>query len=49
VPSPDEAESRERVTAYVVEALGADVAAELQAAGADLELDELLEAVASRA
>jgi len=48
VPSPDEAESRERVAAYALEALGEVRIAELQAAGAALDLDELLEGVASR-
>ncbi|HEY1563151.1 MAG TPA: BTAD domain-containing putative transcriptional regulator [Gaiellaceae bacterium] len=49
VHSPDEAESQERVSTYLVEALGAARAAELQSAGAALDLDELLEDVASPA
>lgn len=49
VLSPDEAQSQPRVAAYAVEELGAERAAELQTAGAALELDELLEDVASRA
>jgi hypothetical protein len=49
VLSPDEAQSQLRVAAYAVEELGADRAAELQAAGAELDLDELLDRVASRA
>ena len=44
----EEAESRERVGAFIAEALGADRAAELRAAGAALTLDELLEGVAFR-
>jgi predicted ATPase/DNA-binding SARP family transcriptional activator len=47
--SPDEAESQERVGSYVVEELGAERVAELRALGADLNLDELFEDVASRA
>jgi predicted ATPase/DNA-binding SARP family transcriptional activator len=49
IPSPDEAETQERVAAYVAEELGAERAAEVQAAGAELTLDALLENVASRA
>jgi tetratricopeptide (TPR) repeat protein len=48
VLSPDEAQSQERVATYAVEQLGAERAAELQTAGAGLDLDELLEGVASR-
>lgn len=48
VPSPDEAETRERVAAYAVEELG-ERASELQATGAAIELDEILDGVASRA
>ena len=46
--SPDEAEAQERVTSYVVDALGAERSAQLRAEGAALTLDELLEDVASR-
>jgi predicted ATPase len=49
VASPDEAESREKVGAYVLEELGPERVAELRAVGAALDLDEVLEAVASRA
>jgi tetratricopeptide (TPR) repeat protein len=49
MPSPDEVESRARVTAYLAEELGAERASELQAAGAAVDLDELLEDVASPA
>jgi predicted ATPase len=49
IPSPDEAETQERVAEYVVDELGAEQAAEVQAEGAELGLDELLENVASRA
>jgi tetratricopeptide (TPR) repeat protein len=49
VLSPDEAESQERVATYVLAELAADRAAELQAEGEALDLDELLEDVASRA
>jgi predicted ATPase/DNA-binding SARP family transcriptional activator len=49
VTSPDEAESRQRVEAYVLEELGPERGAELRAKGAELDLDEVLEAVASRA
>lgn len=49
VASPDEAESRERVGAYALEELGPERVAELRAVGATLDLDEVLEAVASRA
>jgi tetratricopeptide (TPR) repeat protein len=48
VPDPDEAEAQERVAAFVAEALGAEPATELCAVGAALDLDELLEGVASR-
>jgi predicted ATPase/DNA-binding SARP family transcriptional activator len=47
VQSPDEAESQERVSKYLVETLGVEKAAELQTAGEALDLDELLEGVAS--
>jgi hypothetical protein len=47
VQSPDEAESQERVSKYLVEPLGVEKAAELQTAGEALDLDELLEGVAS--
>ncbi|MFL5941702.1 MAG: BTAD domain-containing putative transcriptional regulator [Gaiellaceae bacterium] len=49
IPSPDEAQAQERVAAYVVDALDVERAAELQAVGAALDLEELLEDVASRA
>jgi predicted ATPase/DNA-binding SARP family transcriptional activator len=49
VPSPDEAQAQERITDFVVGALGAEGAAELRAAGRVLDLDELLDGVASRA
>ena len=49
VASPDEAESRERVDAYALGELGPERLAELRAVGAELDLDELLENVASRA
>ena len=48
IPSPDEAEAQQRVTAYVVEALGPERAAELRVEGAAMTLDELLDDVASR-
>jgi predicted ATPase/DNA-binding SARP family transcriptional activator len=47
VPSPDEAQSQERVTAFVVDALGEERAAELRAEGAAQTLDDLLDGVAS--
>jgi tetratricopeptide (TPR) repeat protein len=49
VPSPDEAQSQERVSDYVVDALGEERAAELRAEGASHTLDELLDRVASEA
>jgi predicted ATPase/DNA-binding SARP family transcriptional activator len=49
VPSPDESESQQRVTAYIVDAFGAERAAELRAEGASQTLDELLDRVASGA
>ncbi len=49
IPSPDEAEAQQRVTAYVLEGLGPERAAELRSEGAALTLDELLDRVASRA
>ena len=48
-PSPDEAQSEQRITDYTTGALGAERVAELRAKGAALDLDELLEGVASRA
>jgi tetratricopeptide (TPR) repeat protein len=48
IPSPDEAQVRERVAVYVADALGAERVAELRAVGAATSLDELLEDVASR-
>jgi predicted ATPase len=48
IPSPDEAEAQQRVTDYVLAALGAKRAAELRAEGAALSLDELLDRVTSR-
>jgi hypothetical protein len=48
VPDPDEAQVQARVAAFVTDALGAGRAAELRAAGAALDLDELLDGVASR-
>ena len=47
--SPDEAEAQERVTEYIVDALGAEHAGELRAEGAASTLDRLLDDVASRA
>jgi predicted ATPase len=47
--SPDEAEAQERVTKYIVDALGAERAGELRAEGAASTLDELLDDVASPA
>ena len=49
VPSPDDVQTRERIAAYAVEQLGAERTAELQAEGAALDIEELLEDVASRA
>jgi tetratricopeptide (TPR) repeat protein len=49
VPSPDEAQSQQRVTAFVVDALGEERAAELRAEGAAQTLDDLLDRVASEA
>jgi predicted ATPase/DNA-binding SARP family transcriptional activator len=49
IPSPDEAEARQRVAEYIVETLGPDRVRELHENGAGLTLDELLEGVASRA
>jgi predicted ATPase len=49
IRSPDEDEAQRRVSAYIVDALGADRAGELRAEGAALTLDQLLEGVASRA
>jgi predicted ATPase len=49
VPSPDDVQTRERIAAYAVEQLGAERTAELQAEGAVLDVEELLEGVASRA
>jgi predicted ATPase/DNA-binding SARP family transcriptional activator len=49
IRSPDEAEAQQRVTEYVVDALGAERARELRDEGAALTLDQLLEGVASRA
>ena len=48
IPSPDEAEAQQRVTAYVLEGLSPERAAELRSEGAALTLDELLDRVASR-
>ena len=48
-PSPDEAETQERVAMYVRDELGPERAAEAETAGAELGVDELLEGVASRA
>jgi predicted ATPase/DNA-binding SARP family transcriptional activator len=48
IPSPDEAETQERVAAYVADELGARRAADVQTEGAELSLDELLEDVAFR-
>jgi predicted ATPase/DNA-binding SARP family transcriptional activator len=49
VPDPDEAQTQARLAEFVTHALGAGRAADARAAGAALELDELLEGVASRA
>jgi tetratricopeptide (TPR) repeat protein len=49
IRSPDEDEAQRRVSAYIVDALGADRVGELRAEGAALTLDQLLEDVASRA
>ena len=48
IPSPDEAEAQQRVTEYIVKALGAARADALRAAGAAQPVDELLQEVASR-
>jgi predicted ATPase/DNA-binding SARP family transcriptional activator len=48
VPSPDDTETRERIAAYAVEQLGAERVAELLEEGAALDIEELLEGVASR-
>ena len=48
VQSPDDAQTGERIAAYAVEQLGAERTAELQGEGAALDIDELLEDVASR-
>jgi predicted ATPase/DNA-binding SARP family transcriptional activator len=47
--SPDEAETQERVAAYVVAELGPERTEELGVEGAALPLDDLLEEIASRA
>jgi predicted ATPase len=49
VADPDEAETQQRVAAYVLDRLGEERAATLRAEGAALDLDELLEGVASPA
>jgi predicted ATPase/DNA-binding SARP family transcriptional activator len=49
VPDPDEAQTQARVSAFVVEQLGGERAAELRAEGGAQTLDELLDRVASRA
>ena len=49
VQSPDDAQTGERIAAYAVAQLGAERTAELQGEGAALDIDELLEDVASRA
>src|SRR5881227_3066603 len=46
--SPDEAQTRERITAYVCAELGSERVDELRAEGAAIPLDELLDDVASR-
>jgi hypothetical protein len=48
VQSPDDAQTGKRIAAYAVEQLGAERVAELQAEGAALDVEELLEGVASR-
>jgi tetratricopeptide (TPR) repeat protein len=48
MPSPDDTETRERIAAYAVEQLGAERVAELLEEGAALDIEELLEGVASR-
>jgi predicted ATPase/DNA-binding SARP family transcriptional activator len=48
VQSPDDAQTSERIAAYALEQLGAERVAELQAEGAALDVEELLEGVASR-
>ncbi len=47
--SPDEAQTQERITAYVCAELGAERVDELRVEGAAVPLDELLDDVASRA
>ena len=47
--SPDEAQTQERVTEYVVAELGPKRTEELRAEGSATALDELLDEVASRA
>jgi len=49
IPSPDEVEAQQRITDYTVGALGAERVRELRVEGAAVDLDELLEGVASRA
>jgi tetratricopeptide (TPR) repeat protein len=49
VQSPDDAQTGERIAAYAVAQLGAERTAELHGEGAALDIDELLEDVASRA
>ncbi len=46
--SPDEAQTQERITAYLGAELGAERADELRVEGAAMPLDELLDDVASR-
>jgi hypothetical protein len=46
--SPDEAQTQERITAYILAELGDERADELRVAGAAIPLDELLDDVASR-
>jgi predicted ATPase/DNA-binding SARP family transcriptional activator len=48
IPSPDEAQVQQRVAEHTVEVLGSERASELRAQGAALNLDELLECIASR-
>jgi tetratricopeptide (TPR) repeat protein len=48
IPSPDEAQAQQRVAEHTVEVLGSERASELRAQGAALNLDELLECIASR-
>jgi len=49
VPDPDEAQVQERVSAFIVEALGEERAARLRAEGASETLEDLLDRVASGA